>query len=129
GVARSSVKHLELRDQDVDSKQLSNCFPLVETCLLESLTMYVPKFTKAAVKKLATAIQNSNTLCELDLDESGISIVDIGLLIQAITHSSRVVKLKRVKWRPVKKVKDTAAVEALRRQAFEHGGEFVIIQK
>ncbi|KAH9123334.1 hypothetical protein LEN26_009962 [Aphanomyces euteiches] len=128
GVARSSVKHLELRDQDVDSKHLSNCFPLVETCLLESLTMYVPKFTKAAVKKLTTAIQNSNTLCELDLDESGISIVDIGLLIQAITHSSRVVKLNRVKWKPVKKVKDTTAVEALKRQAFEHGGEFVVIQ-
>ncbi|CAK5053042.1 unnamed protein product, partial [Aphanomyces euteiches] len=75
---------------------------------------------------LAAAIQKNQTICELDLDRNIIAMDDLRLLIESVTHPSREVKGKPIKWKPHRNRYFTQAdLNALKMLAIERGGRFM----
>ncbi|KAG9397838.1 hypothetical protein AC1031_016548 [Aphanomyces cochlioides] len=72
---------------------------------------------------LASAIQNNQTIEELELEYSDIALPDVEILIQSMTNPSRHVKTKRLKWITRQGcISEPANLQAL---AVEGGGQFV----
>ncbi|CAK4715324.1 unnamed protein product [Aphanomyces euteiches] len=96
---RTSIKHLKLTGIPLKSiAAWSGIAPLFETCQLETLTLAADSFPFRIVHRLATAIRNNHTICELHLYECKIGIPNLRLLIDSMTHGSRRAQRKRVKW-------------------------------
>ncbi|KAH9155504.1 hypothetical protein AeRB84_002526 [Aphanomyces euteiches] len=65
---RTSVTHLKLTNLLIDdSPSWSNLALKFDDCRLKSLTLHSDNFPSSFAQSLATAIQNNETICELDL--------------------------------------------------------------
>ncbi|KAH9180180.1 hypothetical protein AeNC1_017176 [Aphanomyces euteiches] len=123
-----SMKHLFLSDDMIQSSELTQLVPLLEHCRLESLAFRAPSLSKAVVAKFAKAIQNNQTICELDLGTSKISMDELRLLMESFTDSSRLVKTKRIKIHPTQHRMKLGAWKQLKKLTGERGGELVEIE-
>ncbi|KAH9123335.1 hypothetical protein LEN26_009963 [Aphanomyces euteiches] len=126
---RTSVKNFEMHDYSVRSSHICKLTRLIALCKLESLALYVYPFSKTLATKLAHAIQLNQTICELDLKRSNIDLDDIQLMIQSITHASRKVKTKRIKFNIYRRAVNTERVTELEQLARELGGELMVLQE
>ncbi|KAH9131338.1 hypothetical protein AeNC1_019701, partial [Aphanomyces euteiches] len=126
---QTSIKHLELRVYCVRIMQLCELTPLIARCSLESLSLHVSRFSKTLAKKLAHAIQQNQSICELDLKRCAIAFEDIRLMIQSITHASRKVKARRIKLDLYNRSFSAERVDELEQLAIDLGGELVIVHQ
>ncbi|KAH9139089.1 hypothetical protein AeRB84_016621 [Aphanomyces euteiches] len=126
---KTPMTHLALSGLHMDEAAWSKLAPLIEKCTLETLVFYATQFSSNVTQSLATAIQNNQTLCELDLNYTEMAISDVELLIQSMNHPSRHKKEIRIKGRShYERIYDPEALQALKALialAVNGGGEFV----
>ncbi|KAF0723438.1 hypothetical protein Ae201684P_007180 [Aphanomyces euteiches] len=125
---RMPIKHLALSDDRIGSPVLNNLVPFLEHCPVETLMFRAVGFTKAVVAKFVKAIQNNQTIYELDLGRSWLTIDELRLVIESFTHPSRLVKTKRIKVHPSKHWVESGSWDDFKKLTTERVGEFVEVQ-
>ncbi|KAF0731389.1 hypothetical protein Ae201684P_006835 [Aphanomyces euteiches] len=127
-VPRTSIQYLALNFESIhDSPKWCNLAQLFENCTLDKLTIAAETIPPEFAATLGRAIQNNHTICELNLAWSDIAMDDLGGLIQSMTHPSRQVPTKRIKWESsTQGGLDPSVVQALMEFTASCGGEFVV---
>ncbi|KAH9109548.1 hypothetical protein AeMF1_015401 [Aphanomyces euteiches] len=95
---QTSVKSLKLNDVSIKKADWDKLLLPIQSCAIETLTLSATEFPSALAKSLATVIQNSHTIVELDLCDSDIAISDLRRLVEGMTHTSRPVPKTCIKW-------------------------------
>ncbi|KAH9099209.1 hypothetical protein LEN26_016222 [Aphanomyces euteiches] len=124
----TSIKHLGFSDLPMDRRSWLEWTPLLEKCTLEKLTLHTHEMPSMIVRILARTLHNNRTICELILSDTRIAYADLRTLTQSITHPSRHVRAKRVKWTTRYGLQvPPLPVYELRAIASERGGEFLYV--
>ncbi|KAH9148518.1 hypothetical protein AeRB84_008152 [Aphanomyces euteiches] len=94
---QTSIKHLKLTGDTMTSPSWTKLASFFRNCPLKTLKLGYKSIPSEFAQSLAEAIQCNQTICELDLGCSEVTLPDLELLIQSLTHSSRSVKSNRMK--------------------------------
>ncbi|KAG9399786.1 hypothetical protein AC1031_011209 [Aphanomyces cochlioides] len=108
-----------------DSPQWCGWARLFEKCPLHTLVIGSADLPSCFVQSLAAAIQNNQTICELELEHVAIANDDLHLLIESMTASSRRVQTKRIILISQQQEMNPSWVECLTKLASKHGGQFI----
>ncbi|KAG9403208.1 hypothetical protein AC1031_005857 [Aphanomyces cochlioides] len=123
---KTSMKSLRWHNIKLDQEHWREFVPLLAKCPVERLTLCIEKLHSEIAQSIAMALEQNESICELDLTGSTVAMKDFEPLIKSMTHPSRPVKKKRSKWmqrhRHAVRVKPLAMLKQL---VEDRGGEFL----
>ncbi|KAH9117895.1 hypothetical protein LEN26_012359 [Aphanomyces euteiches] len=123
---KTSIKYFRWDNVRVPRKSWCELAPLLEDCTVKTLALTFEKLHTDIAHHIAKALEKNKFICELDLTGTTVAVEDFQPLIESITHPSRPVEFKRIRWiRSVRRAVLAEPLAKLKQLAEERGGGFL----
>ncbi|CAK4077563.1 unnamed protein product [Aphanomyces euteiches] len=120
---KTCIKSLTWYDVKLDRKSWHTLVPLLAECPVERLALDLTNMDSGIAQSIAMALEKNKFICELDLTGSSMAMEYFVPLIKSMTHPSRPVETKRIKWKQTNGLAKQLA--KLKQLAEDRGGEFL----
>ncbi|KAH9106306.1 hypothetical protein AeMF1_018053 [Aphanomyces euteiches] len=120
---KTCIKSLTWFDVKLDRKSWRTLVPLLAECPVERLALDLTKMDSGIAQSIAMALEKNKFICELDLTGNSMAMEYFVPLIKSMTHPSRPVETKSIKWKQTNGLAKQLA--KLKQLAEDRGGEFL----